>query len=156
MCIYVYVYVYVIIIYIYRCVYIYIYILYIMYMSDDDAQNSNIDCTKDHILDLDGISNIRWSYWVQPFNPKGAGVSGWISFEPLHNEPNYGFLRFWTSEKQRLVNVPIFHITQILEISSPTNTWKWCEMKPQNGTCTKPWKKQRQTHCCSNVLSPTC
>ena len=80
-----------------------------MYMSDDDTQNSNIDCTKDHILDLDGISNIELlGPTVQPFNPKGAGVSGWISFEHLHNKPNYGFLhsspKYWG-----------YHLQQILE-----------------------------------------
>ena len=49
------------------------------------------------------------------------------------------FLLIFCSLLQGLVNVPMFHITQLLVISCPTNIWRWCETNPQKGTFTNPW-----------------
>ena len=52
-----------------------------------------------------------------------------------HDAVSIAIFRVWSM----MVNVPMFHITQLLGIESPRNTWRWCETNPPKGTFTKPW-----------------
>ena len=68
----------------------------------------------------------RWTIFYRPRSwcPKTWG----LPLDLIH------FNRSFHS-KQGLVNVPMFHITQILGIQSPTDTWKWCSKSPKWDIC---------------------